>query len=70
MVNKILSTVNVSPDETLYLGDSNVDMITARNAGIKPIGVSWGYRTRKELEENGAWRIIDNPMDFYDLYVK
>ncbi|MBP5782150.1 MAG: HAD family hydrolase [Bacteroidales bacterium] len=70
MVNKILSTVNVSPDETLYLGDSNVDMITARNAGIKPIGVSWGYRTRKELEENGAWRIIDNPMDFYNLYVK
>lgn len=60
-VNHILSSLGVQPEEALFIGDSNVDMITAKNSNITPIGVSWGYRSREILIENGASFIIDTP---------
>ena len=45
----------------LYIGDSGVDMQTARRSGITSIGVSWGFRPRQELTENGACHIVDRP---------
>ncbi len=47
--------------DTCYIGDSNVDMQTAQNAGIRSIGVSWGFRGRAELEQSGADDIVDTP---------
>ena len=49
------------------VGDSAVDMQTARNAGIGSIGVSWGFRDRAELEENHADRIADTPEELLDI---
>lgn len=57
----VLNKLRVTPDETLYIGDSNVDIFTAHNAGVKAVGVTWGFRERSELEEAGANYIVDSP---------
>jgi len=49
------------------MGDSEIDMETARNAGCYPLGVSWGFRSRSTLEESGAVRIIDTPDEIFSL---
>ena len=50
IVHDILKKANVSPEDTLYVGDSGVDMQTAINAGVDAVGVSWGFRPLAELE--------------------
>lgn len=45
------------------IGDSGVDMQTAHNAGTHSIGVTWGFRSREELMQNGAERIADHPSE-------
>ncbi|MFU8779498.1 MAG: HAD family hydrolase [Kiritimatiellia bacterium] len=61
-VRHILQIMAIPAAEWLYLGDTNTDMQTARNAGIKAVGVTWGFRDRKELWENGAEILIDTPL--------
>ncbi len=56
-----LKELGCTPDEAVYIGDSNVDMQTARNANIKSIGVLWGFRSKQELEKENPYIIIDNP---------
>ena len=51
----------ITKDEVIYVGDSNVDMETGINAGIKTIGVTWGFRTREELEAYAPYALIDHP---------
>ena len=55
----ILRRLGVSPDEAVFIGDSDVDINTAANAGIKAIGVSWGYRGRAFLEKLGGCTVVD-----------
>lgn len=55
--------VGVVPEDFLYLGDTNVDMRCARNAGMHPIGVTWGFREAEELLAAGAERLIHHPME-------
>lgn len=61
IVHEILQQTGIPKSRTLYVGDSGIDMQTARNSGLVSIGVSWGFRPRQELEENGACHIIDRP---------
>lgn len=61
MIEPIIAAAGVSRDRCVMVGDSAVDMQTARNAGIGSIGVSWGFRDRTELEESGADYIADTP---------
>jgi phosphoglycolate phosphatase len=51
----------ITLEETVYCGDSDVDMQTGRNAGIKTIGVTWGFRTREELASYSPWLMAENP---------
>ncbi|MCP2026777.1 phosphoglycolate phosphatase [Flavobacterium sp. HSC-32F16] len=51
---------NLKPEEILFVGDSDIDMKTAVNANMFPIGVSWGYRTEEELKASGAKVVINN----------
>lgn len=57
----IAQELGVSPQETLYIGDSGVDMDTARNAGMDSCGVLWGFRTKEELLEHGARFLAGDP---------
>ena len=62
-VNAMLSMLGLQKDECLYIGDSDVDMLTAANAGLRKIGVSWGFRPVSELEQAGADSIAYSPSD-------
>ena len=53
----------ISSDTCLYIGDSDVDAITAENSGMDYILVSWGFRSRDLLEKYSAIRIADEPED-------
>lgn len=50
----ILNELSVDKSDCIYIGDSNVDVITAKNAGLDFCGVLWGFRTKEELEDEGA----------------
>lgn len=56
-----LGSLGAKPEETLYIGDSEVDGETAKNAGIDFVGVSWGLRPVELLLKSGAEFIVDNP---------
>ena len=60
IVKEILQIAKVQEEETLYVGDSGVDMQTAINAGVTSCGVTWGFRPRTELESFHPDRIVDN----------
>ena len=53
--------------ESVYIGDSEVDILTAKNAGVDCINVSWGFRSTESLIENGATVIADKPSDILKL---
>ena len=52
----------ITKEEVVYIGDSNVDMQTGINAEVKTIGVTWGFRSREELEAYSPWKIADHPL--------
>ncbi|MGN0546986.1 MAG: HAD family hydrolase [Acutalibacteraceae bacterium] len=62
-----LKKLGVPKEKAVYVGDSDVDCKTAHNAGIPCIGVSWGFRGREVLAENGADYIIDRPSELLEL---
>jgi phosphoglycolate phosphatase len=64
---KITRQLGILPSEFLYLGDSDIDMKTAANAGMHPVGALWGFRTRDELIAGGAKALIENPCDLLRL---
>ena len=57
-----METLGVNAKDVLYIGDTNTDVKTGKNAGVFTIGVTWGFRTKDELEKEGADVIIDNPL--------
>lgn len=64
---EIIAAAGVEPSETLHIGDSGVDMQTAHAAGVRAVGVTWGFRSREELEESGADVIVDNAEQILNL---
>ncbi|MCX5779768.1 MAG: HAD family hydrolase [Firmicutes bacterium] len=63
----VLHELHISPSETLYIGDSDVDIYTAHNAGVKAVGVTWGFRDQQELEDAGADYIVVSPSEILTL---
>ena len=58
---EILSQSPTPKCRVLYVGDSGVDMTTARRAGVTSVGVTWGFRPEKELRDNYADHIATRP---------
>lgn len=63
MVYKAIDELGTDKESCVYIGDSDVDIKTAKNSGLDCISVSWGFRSRSELESNGAEMIADKPED-------
>ncbi len=59
--------LGISPEHIRFVGDSRMDMETARNAGMIPVGVTWGFRPRSELLENGAAHLAEKAEDLLDV---
>lgn len=57
----VLSALGGEPGQTLYVGDSDVDVQTGHNAGLEVCGVTWGFRTRDTLAAAGAETLVDTP---------
>lgn len=62
----IAEKLGLGAEELLYVGDTNTDMKTGKSAGAFTVGVLWGFRDRKELEENHADAIIGHPLELLD----
>ncbi|ARM31015.1 HAD family hydrolase [Prosthecochloris sp. HL-130-GSB] len=63
----VAETLSCKPGEVLYVGDSSVDMKTATSAGMYPLGVLWGFRSREELLEHGAKALAAEPADITNV---
>lgn len=59
----IIQLAGVTKEQTLYVGDSGVDMQTAVAAGVDSVGVLWGFRTADELLQNGAGSLASTPRE-------
>ena len=66
-VFRTLEELGGAPERALYIGDSEVDVRTARNANVGLVAVSWGFRSRQELVQAGADCIIDSPLELLSL---
>lgn len=58
------------PSETVFVGGSNVDVLTAHNAGMIAVGVDWGFRGAQELKESGADKILYDPLELLPFFEK
>ncbi len=60
LLYKVISNFGATNENTVYIGDSEVDIQTAKNAGVDCISVSWGFRSKEQLEKTGASIIAQN----------
>ena len=67
VVGEILARTGVDRERVLYVGDSGVDMQTAAAAGVRSVGVIWGFRDRAELVGAGAQHIVDRPAEILNI---
>ena len=66
----IADALGAKPSECIMIGDTDVDMLTGNNAGARCLGVSWGLRTREEIQEGGPNVIIDKVKDLAETVFK
>ena len=67
LIELIMEECGAVRETTTMIGDSGVDMQTAKNGGVRSIGCTWGFRSREELEQNGADIIVDNPLEILSV---
>ena len=65
-LEKALKLLNSTKEETVFVGDSDVDMQTAVNSNLKAIGVTWGFRDREIIESFNPYAIVDYPTEILD----
>ena len=66
-VNDILEKIGVKKENAYLVGDGETDILTALNAGIKPVAVLWGNRTKEQLSLVGAREFASTPLEILDL---
>ena len=67
LLYKLMERMGADPKATLFVGDSNVDIQTAKNGGLTSCGVLWGFRSRQELEAEGADFLARTPEELTGL---
>ena len=68
-VNLVLKQLELTPNQAIYVGDSDVDILTAKNSNMPCISVTWGFRDKEFLIKNNAQIIINTPKEIID-YLK
>ncbi len=63
----IARDIGVEPGSVVFLGDSDIDMLTGNNAGMETVGALWGFRSRDELIRAGASRVISRPEELKEV---
>ena len=63
----VIKRLNADPKKTVYIGDSEVDIQTAKNASLPCISVAWGFKSETFLRENGAEKIVTCPLEILDI---
>ncbi|HFQ82242.1 MAG TPA: HAD family hydrolase [Desulfobacterales bacterium] len=66
---ELAANMGLSVDDILYVGDTATDMQTGNSAGMKTMGVEWGFRDRAELEKNKAWKIAAAPAEIVSYVI-
>lgn len=67
MTLKVLNELRVETRDAVYIGDSEIDLLTARNSGLDCIAVSWGFRSRDYLKAHGAEIIVDTTEEIKNI---
>lgn len=67
LLRRLMGELGADLPDTLFVGDSSVDIRTAKNGGLPSCGVLWGFRTRQELEAEGAGFLVETPKALADL---
>ena len=67
LLHKLMEELGASREDTLFVGDSSVDIRTAKNGGLTGCGVLWGFRTCQELQAEGADYIVQTPAELEKL---
>ena len=67
LLDLIIAECGATAESTVMIGDSGVDMQTAKNAGVRSVGCTWGFRSREELEKYGADHIVDSPLELLNI---
>ncbi|MBE6811565.1 MAG: HAD family hydrolase [Ruminococcaceae bacterium] len=67
IIDELIKELNVSPEETLYVGDSETDAYTAQNAGLTAVGVVWGFRAKTQLKDVGISLFAEKGDDIYNI---
>lgn len=70
LLHKLMERMGAAVEDTLFVGDSNVDIRTAKNGGLTSCGVLWGFRTRQELEAEGADFLAETAEELAELILK
>ena len=70
LLHKLMDRLGATRADTLFVGDSKVDIATAKNGGLTGCGVLWGFRSREELEAAGADVIVSTPQELLELILK
>lgn len=65
-VNEVIKIFGVEKSQVLYVGDSDVDILTAKNAGVRCISVTWGFRDEEFLLNHGAEVLITRPLELLE----
>lgn len=69
-LKSLLNKFGVTADEVIYVGDSDVDVLTGKNTGVYTVAVSWGFREKSFLQQFGPNAIIDEPAELLELVEK
>lgn len=69
-IKRLLEKYQIAKEDCIYIGDSDIDILTAKNAEVTSVGVLWGFRTKEELQEAGANHLVATPKSLEALIVK
>ena len=67
MINELLKHLNINPNDSVYVGDADIDILTAIAANVRSIGITKGTFSAKELKLLGAWKTIDTLNEIIDI---